>query len=165
MKSSLKSFPYIVLIAIATFFVSCKEDEVPVENRSNLELLTNNSSKTWVIKEGKASQGDAVLDIISTQNPCITDNQIVLFENFDYEFREGATKCEPSDPDLILKASWQLSDDQQTMSIDRFIFLGRTVDNPSFDISSVTEESFSGTSNITVSGQNFDIEVTFEVVP
>lgn len=164
MKISLKII--LSFLALATFvFTSCKEDEVPVETRSNLELLTNNSSKTWVIKEGKAKQGDVSLDIITSQNPCITDNQIVLFQNFDYEFREGATKCEPSDPDIILTASWQLSEDQNTMSIERFIFLGRTVDNPSFEISSVTDETFSGTSNITVSGQNFDIEVTFESIP
>lgn len=164
MKMSIKYLLYFCLLSTLTF-QSCKEDEVPEETKSNLELLTNNSSKTWIIKEGKASQGAAVLDIINTQNPCITDNQIVLFQNFDYEFREGATKCESTDPELILKASWQLSEDQQTMSIDRFIFLGRTVDNPSFDLTAVTDETFSGTSNVTVSGQNFDLEVVFEVVP
>ncbi len=143
--------------------VSCKKDPV-VETRSVLELLTNNSTKTWQVKDGFAKQGDVEVNLIASQNPCVTDNQIVLGSDFSYSFLEGASKCSPDDPDLILQATWQLAADESSITIDKFIFLGRTIDKPTFVLSSVTEATFSGTTTITVNSETFDVTVTFEQI-
>ncbi len=157
----------IVLIAfLATAILSCKKkggDEV--EPKPALELLTGSSSKTWKVKQAIARQGDLEVNVIAaSQNPCITDNLIKLNKDFTYEFTEGATKCNPSDPDLILKANWTLAADESSISIDKFIFLGRTVDHPVFVLSDLTETSFSGTTQLTVEQQTFNVQVTFENV-
>lgn len=153
----------IVLLALLAF--SCKKkDGGDVTPKSTLELLTNGSSKTWMVKQGIAKQNDLEVNLIASQNPCITDNLIKLYSDFTYEFSEGATKCEPTDPDLILKANWSIASDESSISIDKFIFLGRSIDNPVFVLSDVSETNFSGKTTITIENETFDVQVTFESV-
>ncbi|SOE22726.1 hypothetical protein SAMN06298216_3135 [Spirosomataceae bacterium TFI 002] len=150
-------------LILVLFAFACKEKTVEV-TKSNSEYLTGSSSKKWKLKDGTAKQGNITLNLIDAQSSCIIDNEIELFSNFQYEFTEGATKCAPQDPQVILKAQWQLSEDQKFITIDRFIFLGISVDKPVFEITQINDDTFSGKSNITVSGQNADIEVIFENV-
>ena len=157
----------IVVVFLGLFIAisACKKDPVdPTEEKTNSELLTNGSSKTWKIKDGIAKQNGLEVNLIASQNPCITDNLIKLFSDFSYEFTEGASKCNANDPDLILKATWAISADAKSITIDRFIFLGRVVDKPVFVLSSVTETTFSGTTTLTVDNETFDLEVVFEEV-
>ncbi|WP_304235262.1 hypothetical protein [Jiulongibacter sediminis] len=145
--------------------VACKKDPVDSgEQKPVIELLTNNSSKTWQVQDGVAKQGDLEVNLIASQNPCVTDNQITLYSNFSYEFKEGATKCNPNDPDTILTANWELAADESSITIDRFVFLGRSVDNPTFTLSDVTENTFSGTTTVTLNNETFEITVIFESV-
>jgi hypothetical protein len=155
-------YKFLALIFIVAV-TSCKKDPVEV-TKTNLEYLTGISSKKWKLKDGTAKQGNITLNLIDAQSSCIIDNEIELFSDFQYEFTEGATKCAQSDPQVILKARWTLSEDEKFITIDRFIFLGRSVDKPVFEITQIDDNTFSGKSNITVSEQNADIEVIFEQV-
>ena len=156
------------LIIPGAFFLlllACKKDPVDSgEQTPVIELLTNNSSKTWQVKDGVAKQGELEVNLIASQNPCVTDNQITLYSDFSYEFKEGATKCNPDDPDTILKANWELAADESSITIDRFVFLGRSVDKPTFILSDVSENNFSGTTNVTLNNETFEITVIFEAV-
>ncbi|WP_341225988.1 hypothetical protein [uncultured Arcticibacterium sp.] len=155
----------IAFLSVSFLMTSCKKDEeVDVEQKARIELLTNNSSKSWKVKDGIAKQNGLEVNLLASQSPCVTDNIITLVSDFTYDFLEGDIKCEPSDPDLILSANWSLSQDESIITIDKFIFLGRTVDNPAFALSEVTETTFSGTTNLTFEGETFDVDVTFEVV-
>lgn len=155
----------ILIFSISLLISSCKKDPVdPIVEKTNLELLTSGTSKSWKVKDGIAKQNGLEVNLIASQNPCITDNIIKLYADFAYEFTEGASKCNANDPDLILKAKWSLSADSKTIIIDKFIFLGRTVDNPAFILSDVSETSFSGTTTLTVDNETFDLDVVFEEV-
>lgn len=155
----------IAFLSVGFLVTSCKkDDEVQVEQKARLELLTSNSSKSWKVKDGIAKQNGLEVNLIASQNPCVTDNIITLANDFTYDFLEGASKCNADDPDLILSASWSLTQDESTITIDKFIFLGRTVDNPAFTLSEVTETTFSGTTTLTLEGETFDVDVTFEAV-
>ncbi|MFT6880719.1 MAG: hypothetical protein ACI8UX_000898 [Psychromonas sp.] len=155
--------PFLFLFALVT---SCKkEPEVVIEEKTPLELFTNNSSKSWRLKEGIAKQNGLEVNIIASQNPCITDNLIKLYSDFSYEFTEGVTKCDPNNPDLILKAEWSLGSEGKSITIDKFIFLSYSVDNPTFYLSEITETTFTGTTNLTIQEENVDLDVVFEAVP
>jgi hypothetical protein len=65
---------------------------------------------------------------------------------------------------LILKAKWSLTADNKTITIDKFIFLNYTIDKPSFVLSEVTSSTFSGTTQITLNNQTFELVVVFEEV-
>lgn len=154
-----------LLSAFIVVLTACKKDPVDSgEGKPTLELLTNNSSKTWQVQDGVAKQGDLEVNLIASQNPCVTDNQITLYSNFSYEFKEGATKCNPDDPDIILSANWELAADESSITIDRFVFLGRSVNNPTFILSDVSENTFSGTTTVSLNNETFEITVIFQSV-
>lgn len=152
------------LALILTILLGACKDEPVKATKSNLEYLTGLSSKKWKLKDGVARQGNISLNLIEAQSSCITDNEIELFSDFRYEFTEGPTKCATQDPQVILSARWALTEEDKFITIDRFIFLGRSIDRPVFEITEINDDTFSGKSNITVSGENADIEVIFERV-
>ncbi len=159
----MKKVALLLTVLISLSIVSCKKKEVEAQ-KSNKELLTSNSSKTWKISKGTLKQGSLSVDLTTIQSPCITDNTITLFSDLTYEFKEGASKCAASDPDLILKANWAISSDEKEISVSKLIFLGRTVDNPTIKLTTVTETEFSGTTQITNNGTVYDAEITFSAV-
>lgn len=156
----------VVLVSVIVFFatiVSCKKKTVEAQ-KSNKELLTNNSSKVWKLSKGTLKQGSLTVDLTTIQNPCNTDNTITLNSDLTYEFREGASKCMANDPDLILKANWVISADEKEISVSKLIFLGRSVDNPKIKLSSVTDTEFSGTTQILYNNVSYETDITFSVV-
>lgn len=154
----------LVLVSIALMAVtSCKKKTVEAK-KSLEESLTGGSTKTWMVTDGIAKQQGLEVNLIESQNPCITDNLITFKNDFTYTFQEGATKCNPNDPDLILTANWEIPEDESYITIDKFIFLNRTISNPKFILDSYEENKFSGTTTLTLGGETFDVLVTFEAV-
>lgn len=154
------------LVLVSMVFValtSCKKKEVTAK-KSLEESLTGGSSKTWIVTDGIATQQGLEVNLIESQNPCITDNLITFKSNFTYTFEEGSTKCNPNDPELILTANWEIPADESYITIDKFIFLNRTISNPKFILESYEENKFSGTTTLTIGGETFDVLVTFEAV-
>jgi hypothetical protein len=153
---------FIVLLFAVVF--ACKKKGEETTPKNTLELLTGGNAKTWRVKSGIGKQGDLEINLVASQGPCITDNLIKLYKDFTYEFTEGATKCHPSDPDLIVKANWTLASDNSSISIDRLIFLNRVIEKPVFTLTEVSETVFSGKTTVTVENQTIDLYVTFENV-
>jgi hypothetical protein len=103
----------IILVAIAAFaFASCKEstdDETPA-SKTKTELITSgswvtsdvliNGASIWVLAEA-CSKDDFMT--FKTNGTVITD--------------EGATKCDPADPQTTT-ANWSFSSDEKKVTID-----------------------------------------------
>ncbi len=157
---------YVLVLVLTTLAFACKDKTVDPVELTTLELLTGTTgSKTWKLSDGTAKKGNLEVNLISTQNPCVTDNLVKLYQDFTYEFLEGSTKCNPStDPDLIVKSNWSLSSDQKQITVSKFIFLNRTVDNPVFQISELTETSFSGSTTVVLDGESYSMTVKFASV-
>lgn len=151
------------LLFISLFTISCKKEETV---KSTIELLTNASEKTWKLKDAtiKLSQ-DTKLSIIGSRPLCETDNLLILKSNLTYDFTEGATKCRTTDPDFIIRGlEWSLSADEKSMLVDKFIFLNFEIKNAIFNLTSVTESSFKGTTEVEYNGTDYVGDVEFEVV-
>jgi hypothetical protein len=156
----------ILIIITVVFTISCKKDgnEVVTE-KTTLEYLSGTTSKKWKVSSGLVKNGDQEINLLSIQGPCITDNLLVLFKNFSYELQEGATKCDPvKDPDLIVKANWKLDDAKKVISIDKFIFANRTLNNADFQITEINDDVFKGKTKVAFDGQNLDVTITFQSV-
>lgn len=123
----------VVLVVLAS---SCKKKEDP---KPVLEYLTGTTSKTWKVNKVVVKQGTAEVDLLSGQKACDTDNLLVLFTDKSYEFREGATKCDAGNPDLILKSSWVLNETEKSINISKFVFLGRTIENAKLVITDIND--------------------------
>lgn len=154
----------IILLASVLSIFSCKKSTTSVTPKTKTELLSGTTSKTWKNTKAEATNPQGLkIDLVSTQPTCVTDNLLIFFPNKSYEIREGATKCNPTDPDLLLKANWSLNATETQFSIDKIIFQGRQVENVVFDIVELTETLFVGKTSIALNGVNYQFVATFEV--
>ena len=153
-----------VLVLILVSIVACKKDPVVVE-KTTLEYLTGTDSKKWKVTEGKVKLGESQVDLVANQPPCITDNILILNKNLSYELTEGATKCDPTkDPDSIIKANWTLVESPKSIKIDKFIFLGKILENTTFLISSIADDKFVGQTDVSLNGTTYQANITFSIV-
>ncbi len=91
-------------LAFVTVFSSCgKDDPAP----SNTELLT---SKTW--KQTYLKTAGLTQDL----DPCELDDRTTFSTDGIHLLDEGATKCDPSDPQTI-SGTWSFQDDETTLRL------------------------------------------------
>ncbi|MDP5139301.1 MAG: hypothetical protein NWP83_02390 [Spirosomaceae bacterium] len=154
----MKRAAYLFIILVA--FACNKEDAAP---KSNLELLTNNSEKWWKLQEGFIQlQQSSQLSIIGSRPTCETDNLLVLRSDNTYDLTEGATTCNVTDPNEIVKgANWNISADGKTLSVDRFVFTIFEINNAVFNITEITDTSFSGETQVEFLGSTYTGTVKF----
>jgi len=151
----------ISLLLLVLFVMGCNKEEVIP--KSSLELLTNNSQKSWKLSEGFIIlQASSKLSILGSRPTCETDNLLVLRSNNTYDLTEGATKCNVSDPNEIVKgANWNISADGKTLSVDRFVFTVFEINNAVFNITEISDTSFSGETQVEFQGSTYTGTVKF----
>ncbi|MET0465953.1 MAG: hypothetical protein ABW007_22520 [Chitinophagaceae bacterium] len=101
----------LLLVFFLSAFQSCKKDKEP--NRT--ELLT---AKPWRMISGvliDAAGNES--DMYSGLKGCEQDNEFTFTADFVHEHREGATKCDPADPQTIYFASWKFLDNESVVEI------------------------------------------------
>ena len=107
----MKNLPVWVLSALCCFlitFSSCKKDKDDPK-----DLLTSPSCWKTVKTESRATTTDAWTDDTET---CSTDDCTKFNADGTATFDEGATKCDPSDPQTS-SGSYVLSEDGKTITI------------------------------------------------
>lgn len=149
----------ITLFTLSLTFSSCKKSETAPKTK--LELLAGTTSKTWKISTAIAKEGTLELNLINSQPACRIDNTMTLFPNKTYEIREGATKCATNDPDLVVKANWNLSADETTVTLDKLVLLGFEFNNPIIKITELSESSLKGETVITFQGKQYTLVAGF----
>lgn len=156
---------FVVFLLIVNFLFSCKDKgSEPQAIKSTLEYLTGNGTKKWIVTAGKVNLNGAEVNLLS-QPPCITDNILTLNKNFTYELSEGATNCNPGkDPNIIVKSIWSIIETPKSITIDKFIFLGYTVDKPVFAISKIDDSAFIGETNVKISGKDYLATIIFSAI-
>ena len=108
MKCSFKTAA-LLLVVSALFVVSCKKDKV-----SPTELLTAPSCWKMVLLEGFDSTND--LWVAVPLDACIADNCFTFNIDQSFATEEGASKCDPDDPQTA-DGTWSISEDGKRLSI------------------------------------------------
>jgi hypothetical protein len=81
--------------------VSCKKSST---KKSNTELLTQ---ATWKLVKDESKTGTgAWVDNTAGYAACEKDDNLIFRANATMEINEGATKCAPSDPQIIATGTW-----------------------------------------------------------
>lgn len=102
-KQTIRTTLLSVLTAILLFgFVSCKKND---PEKSRTELLTQAGWKI-VKDETRTGASGPWVDITSSYAACEKDDVLAFRTNLSFEFNEGATKCSPSDPQIITTGTW-----------------------------------------------------------
>jgi hypothetical protein len=91
---------------VASFFIlsssKCKKEDA-VKTKS--ELLTQTAWKITKL-EARIAPSSPWTDYTSFLQACDKDNPTVFRSNATYEINEGATKCSPTDPQIVEAGAW-----------------------------------------------------------
>ena len=102
------------LLTLITAFVlsigACKKDAA----KSKTVLLTQSNWK--IVKEESKSGSGPWVDNTSTL-ACEKDNQLVFSTTSTLELNEGATKCNPTDPQIIGTGTWSFLTNETQLQI------------------------------------------------
>ena len=116
------------LIKLATFclmsivgFVSCKKDKDDTTAKTKTELITTGSWKRTALTSNPAydwnANGVFETNILNTMMPCEKDNFDTYKTNGVFETNEGATKCDPLDPQTWT-VTWIFADNETKLIFD-----------------------------------------------
>lgn len=110
LRITLKTLGVITLLLILV--TSCKKKN---DQKSKTELLTQ---KEWLYSksEEKLNAG-AWVDDFPSWPACEKDNKIVFRTNNTMEENEGATKCDPSDPQIVFTSAWAFTENDTKITL------------------------------------------------
>ena len=118
----MKTQKFALLIAIFTLSVlsACKKDD-DAKPASKADLLANGAGKKWkttsIIEKYTGGGRTVEDDVFSDLDECDKDDLTILFANKKAESREGATKCNTNDSDLIAEGTWTLNSDETLLTV------------------------------------------------
>lgn len=138
MKNILAYIHIIGLLATMLSFGSCSE-EVKPNPYTYSQLLTGTTSKSWrltgiqLIEEGKQPYS------FNIQTNCVYDDLYVFYADKDrtFEIKEGASKCDPNDPDIFYTDTWSIVNATSTIN-----FLLPLLPSGTYTLKNLTENSF-----------------------
>jgi len=133
-KITLKTL--LLFTIVSTLFFACKKKN---DQKSKTELLTQ---KEWFVSkyEQKTNNGSWV-DEFPTWDACSKDDKYIFKTNNTLEVNEGATKCSPTDPQIIETIAWAFTDNETRITINGSALI-ELLDENTFIIS--TTETFNG---------------------
>lgn len=99
----------LVAVASVAFLSSCGEDDPKPKTKT--ELI---SAHAWKMTKIKVTVGTTSLEDVP--EACTADDSYTYEADGDYKFDEGATKCDPSDPQSGT-AEWEFKSDETKIEI------------------------------------------------
>lgn len=102
-----------ILLSVAVM-TGCKKDDN--KSKSKTELLTSGSWKQTSIYFSPAvdwnGDGQTENEVINLYQPCDRDDLMTFKTNGTVVSDEGASKCDPSGPQIIETTNWKFSDNE-----------------------------------------------------
>ncbi|MDH7462282.1 hypothetical protein QEG73_13370 [Chitinophagaceae bacterium 26-R-25] len=106
-----------IVLTVAVIAGCHKNDSAP----SKTDLLTSGSWRLTASHVDPAidANGDGVVenDIFAVALPCVKDNLMTFKREGTYTIDEGATKCDPSAPQIMESSNWKFMDNESKIVI------------------------------------------------
>lgn len=133
-------------LSVLTVFTSCKKDS---GSNSKSVLITK---AAWHFSKYETQIGTAAwTDLSGYLTPCILDNAYSFKSSGVYTFDEGATKCDPSDPQTS-NFNWSFLENETKIKID----------NTTYTLVQLDETTLSYSSSSTSNGTTSTAKYTFK---
>jgi hypothetical protein len=105
------SYLSIALMAVLTFSACKKDDPAPP---TKTELISRN----WKITAMTGTFPPLpTADLYAQLQACEKDNILKMSSNGTYTLDEGATKCAPTDPQIVETGSWSFSNNETKITV------------------------------------------------
>lgn len=98
----------------------CSEEVKPTPPTYS-QLLTGKESKSWRLTNIRvldAGEDSGPINVQQGFDPCIADDLYTFYANDvkTFEVREGASKCNPADPDVYVENTWSMVNATATLT-------------------------------------------------
>ena len=120
MKKIIKKIGWVSLILLLAVSACKKDEETPAEpQKSTKDYLTAGYWKTtaMTIDPGINIGGTVITDFFAQMLPCTKDDLTRFETNGKITDDEGATKCDPNDPQTTTDGNWVLAADNKSVTI------------------------------------------------
>ena len=108
----------LILCCVALFLPACKKDE---KSKSKTELISNGSwhVTAYTVDPAVDYDGDGTDEnnIFAVMEECVIDDHTTFLANGNCELDEGATKCDPGDPQTF-QLAWSFDDNESHIEVD-----------------------------------------------
>lgn len=131
----MKKLTLILMVAALAFATSCKKDEdsnspAPTSSKSKTEKLT---ARAWKVTARTISpainvNGTMVTDLHALDDECDKDDLYKFKIDKTFTLEEGATKCDPADPQIYGTGTWAFNADE-TQLILTYAGIGTSTSN------------------------------------
>lgn len=98
----------LLAIALTIGLAACQKSTPPTKT----ELI----SKAWKYASIKATSNGIMVDVLQQLTACKKDDIIRFKSDKSVTQEEGATKCAPTDPQVITTGTWAFSADENSMT-------------------------------------------------
>lgn len=137
-------------LAVIALFPSCQKDDNDTSGKTKTELITESN---WKFSKATSSG----FNISGFLDDCQKDNILRFQASSSGTVDEGATKCDPGDPQTV-SFTWNFSGDESAIHISTALFEGGSND---FTLESLTESELEVSQNIDLGGTTQKVKVTF----
>jgi len=122
MKQTTQLAALVLAIAAATTFLACKKDKKDSNTgKTKTELITTGTWKMTAFTTNPAqdldSDGDVETNVFDYLEACFKDDITTFKTNGTAEVNEGATKCDPTDPQTF-SISWSFTANETKLVVD-----------------------------------------------
>jgi len=107
-------------LILSSFFVGCKKKEdKPATAQTRTQLLTANNwlMTAFTVNPPIAAGGTQISDLFAQMGNCSKDDLTKFNTNLTVLYDEGATKCDPSDPQTT-NGIWSFNTDETIITVD-----------------------------------------------
>lgn len=109
-----------IILSVAVF-AACKKDDNKNSSKTKTQLLTSGSWKQTSIFFTPAidwnQDGHAENEVLDLYSPCDRDDLMTFKTDGTVVHDEGATKCDPSDPQIVETTKWKFTDNESKIVI------------------------------------------------
>jgi hypothetical protein len=110
-----KSFLLMLAVAASFTFVSCSDDDEDTQPNKT-ELLTNKNWKKTAETETMSNTPGST-DLFTSVPDCTKDDILKFGTNGTFTWNEGASKCDPTDPQEFLNGTWAFTNNETKVMI------------------------------------------------
>ena len=118
-----------IVVMTTVILTGCKKDNTNTVAKTKTQLLTDGTWSLTALVSDRDANGTYETNDYAGYSACFKDNFHTFRSNGDLEVNEGSTKCNPADPQTVIK-HWQLTNNENTLVVDS--------DNDLIELSSTT---------------------------
>lgn len=104
----------ITLLSLLLLVAACKKDDAKVLTRT--EMFTSGPWKQIAGTSTKQSDG-SVIDVYTGLQACKKDDEFIFLADKTFQQTEGASKCDPSHPQLSFTGTWSFSGNEDLLTV------------------------------------------------